>query len=224
MKKFLAATVCVGLILFAQASQSSPVHYDEAVSGDLVSGPVTQFSLGLGINTISGTMTLSSTTDALGEPQMFIDQDPFAFSIVPGGHIRRMSVTGQFLANGQSSNTTAFSWTWTLVDALSQALIGQDCLSLVGSTCRSMAAGGSDLFSGLLGQSTYMVYSAGAFQSLDFMQPAGGSFQYTTSIEVTDVPEPSTFASTSAALLGLGLVTARRRRRSEAMSWSTKRA
>jgi len=170
--------------------QATPITYSEEVSGDLPIALSTTLFLGVGLNTVSGTIGYGTTGD--------YDLDSFSFVVPTGGKLDRIDVTmsmvsgdsmgSNWLVYGRSSSDDSFYRHNLMVQAPGSAFI-------------------TEAFSGV----NYIQASS--------MSGNGGWFgAYVFSMNVVDeaaVPEPG-----STALFGVGVLAAfliRRRQSKQAL-------
>lgn len=198
-----------------------PLHYDEAVSGDLIDSPITSLSLDLGLNTIKGSLTsIVGPQGVAGN----VDFDPFALALPSGLRLTSISVTTQFgdgSVQGAAANTQAMAWSWSAVvqmPDLSQPPVFGTCYAAVAgsaplSFCPTLSPTGGALFAGLPSNGSNYIVSQGSFtQPVDWAQAAGGRLDYTVSVNVTAVPEPASWALMAAGLMACLGATGRLRR------------
>jgi hypothetical protein len=195
------AVVALALATYLPSISAQTVHYDELDSGDLSESSPMSFSLGVGTNTIAGTMSFFQLRTPSGEFERPVDMDPFYANLAPGTAITASSVLVSF--SPLNSNTVAFEWNWNLTDQSDFANNRSTCYGLLSSLyCPVVSPAGGSLFSGgALGSPGYFIAYGGAFQPLNFGLDAGGSFRYSLSFEVAAIPEVN-----SQTLLIVGLI------------------
>lgn len=205
MRVFLRTALAAAL-LCAAGAQASPLHYDEAVEGDIEPnglGTLTDFNLGTGRHTFVGTMRLQTQADG----EFLVDLDPFRIVLGAGTQLGQVAVRTTF--SNDTGNTDVFETTWTLFNGLFDQY-AETCFALKSSENCAAAPGGSALFAGRGFEDTLYTLLPNAFaRGVTEDQPWGGSFAYELTLDVNAVPEPGSLALTLGALSLLAL---RRRR------------
>jgi len=199
--KLNSAITCFFLAATSPLVCAETVNYDELVSGDLSAEIPASFSLGVGVNTIAGSMSFYQLRTPSGAFERPFDSDPFFVNLALGTAISASNVSITFTP--LNSNTSAFEWNWNLTDLSDFSLSQSTCYGLLNRIfCPSESPTGGSLFAGsVLASTTYMLGHGAGFQAFNDGLDAGGSFRYTVSFEVSVVPEAKT-----AALLLIGLL------------------
>jgi hypothetical protein len=173
------------------AAGASTIHYDEAVSGDLdwLANPLTTFALDIGVNTVTGTISVV----APGE----VDFDSFAFTVPVGANLVSASVA----LFDQTGNSLTAAWSLYQGSAISGG--GTYVESLFANPASAVS-----LSSVPLGAGVYNVPEG----SISDNPPASSAYTFTFDVEpdAAAVPEPRAVAPLSVALLGLAELIRRR--------------
>jgi len=174
---------------------AAPISYSEAVSGDLPSFTIAPLgALDTGLNTIQG-----RTCFTADESCQWGDYDSFRFTLSPGFVVESVSLDfTTTLLSGSSWARTGFE----LREVEPNLLLGSDEFNILGPT------GSVAVFAGVL-----PLIDSGQFaieqRSLALTGP-GWFADYTWSIQVAQVPEPSSLALLVLSLAGLGFTLRRR--------------
>lgn len=199
-------TALAAALLCAAGAQASPLHYDEAVEGDIEPnglGTLTDFTLTAGRHTFIGTMRLQTQADG----EFLVDLDPFRIVLGAGTRLGQVAVRTAF--SNDTGNTAVFETTWTLFNGLSDQY-AETCFALHSSDSCAASPDGSELFAGRGFEDTlYTLMPNASAYGVTADQPWGGSFAYELTLDVNAVPEPGSLAL---ALGALPLLARRRRR------------
>lgn len=190
------ATALAAALLATNTAQAAPVHYDEAVDGDLASVPLaaaTTFVLGAGVNTIKGTFG-----GAVGVP---MDFDSFAIVFFSGLQLMSLSVE----LDDAVGNITSTAW------ALRSGFLvaGGQLRETIEVTSPGMADAVNPIAPG-----TYHLYH----NLIELILPRPALANYTFSITMAPagvVPLPGTLPLAALALSGLVLGARRAGRKSD---------
>lgn len=199
-------TALAAALLCAAGAQASPLHYDEAVEGDIEPnglGTLTDFNLTAGRHTFIGTMRLQTQADG----DFLVDLDPFRIVLGAGTQLGQVAVKTVF--SNDTGNTAVFETTWTLYNGLFDQY-SETCFALHSSENCAASPAGSTLFAGRgFEDQLYNVIPNASAYGVTADQPWGGSFAYELTLDVNAVPEPGSLAL---ALGALPLLALRRRR------------
>jgi hypothetical protein len=182
--------------------EAAVVNYDEAVDGDLSNsfGVITNIgTLGIGLNTVSGSSVGFDVNTAN------TDFDHFGFSIPSGATLTQISYS--FTLTNESQAVPFISY-WYSVGFDVGSVITSDIVNL--STDVSPQSMFTNLFPGLpvINPAAIFMGQSGSFSNC--FPDCEWHVDYTWSLVVQQVPEPSAFALLGLGLLGLGF--ARRRK------------
>ncbi|WP_284614868.1 PEP-CTERM sorting domain-containing protein [Aquabacterium humicola] len=203
--KLLRAAAAALAICASTSIGAAPLNYDESVSGDIpMNGSVMTLPIDLGLNTIKGQMHAFS--NQLGEFDS--DFDPIQLNLPDGLRVTGMSVT---LANMQLVNLQNLVWQWGVLAGPPYQQTIDTCFVIVAPNpfCTNVAPTGGQLgIQQPVGATSVVIGQGATWLWDDFQQWSGSSFDYTLTITVAQVPEPSTLVL---ALAGLVLALGRRR-------------
>ena len=183
MKKLLLlAVLSTYLPLYPALTSATPITYDESIDGDItgfieiLAGPGLNLDFDVGINTVSGTTTITADSH---------DDESFTFAIPTGTTLTNISV------NGVTSGVAGGSWLWGIRETPTGATIAIDSLRNRNPS--------KDHF-----LSSIMPLAAGNYSfHLEGIGGLNHSLDYTFAFDVTAVPIPPALWLFSSGLLGL---------------------
>ena len=177
------------------AALAVPVAYDEATMGDLATGLTTELTLDIGTNTIRGQMHSFATPTGNADN----DLDPVTLLLPANMLVSSMHVDLHFVDT--TGNTGALTWEWLVITNTPEAYTAaRTCFAVVVPTdfCSNPAPTGGDLLGGIPASAPqYLVVQGSVTGAIDWSIAYGGTVDYTLTVDVVAVPEPST------ALLGV---------------------
>lgn len=186
---FLRAAMAAIAVMASTSIGAAPLNYDESVSGDIpMNGSVMTLPIDLGTNTITGQMHAFF----IHPNEFYSDFDPIQLSLPDGLRVTGMSVT---LANMQVVNIQNLAWQWSVLAGLPYQQTIDTCFVIVAPNpfCTDVAPTGGPLgIQQPVGATSFVIGQGASWLWDDFQQWSGSSFDYTLTITVAQVPEPST--------------------------------
>ncbi len=192
MKTGLSRVMGAALALAALSAGAAPLSYNEAIDGDLHPFPTTSMSLGVGTNTVTGSVASGSSG------RFPTDFDSFSFELAAGATVTSISMSFT-LENDGASFPEAI---WVLGSAFQRVDFS--------------GASPVDLFAAQLPWTASALEISANSNACGCVQGQSWRANYVLSLEVTDpqtVPEPGTPALLLAAAGGAALLGRRRNRR-----------
>ncbi len=196
----LIAGAC--FIIAAEPTVATPLSYDEAISGDLPGGaPFPVLPLDVGVNTVTGT----SDFDAASSASLSADFDDFEFTV---------PASTQLVSVGFASNVTSVSGSpaWMRIETFIDTGDGSTALACqenwvinqpsFSPACLVPPSSPNGTFETVmpLDAGTYLLFMG----QFDASSPSVTDFNYTWTLTVASVPEPSSVAALVSGLAVLG--------------------
>jgi hypothetical protein len=208
--RFLLASLLLAFI--GLPAVAAPLAYDEAISGDLGFGAVTVLPLDVGTNTVKGRMHLYRFPNAAPASQIDWDADPVELSLPAGQQITGFSISTSF--NESIGNLASFEWSWYIVvDGLTSSVT---CYAFIAPYpgCPTYSQTGGPLFAGASGNGQrFLITHASGLLWNDINADSGAWFDYTMTLNVAAVPEPTSSSLAVLACASMLMLKRRRNRR-----------
>ena len=207
-----AIGIAVFVVLLVGGAQATPVHYSEAVSGDLAQTPNTAFDFDIGNNTISGATHFLSFIEPEPNCHFCSDFDSFTFNLPSHTALSSIALSWDLDATNVRRAESDFglcAGAGDVVSCFANSLGSQSVDWLGGSPLAIDFEGALPIGSG-----TYTVRNTSlGIGQLDSSHGVGMGWtaDYKWTFRVTSIPEPSTLPLLAMALGAFGLVSLRQR-------------